>query len=692
MSLSMIQASFQFGEVTRLMHARVDSPIYYRAVRRLRNMVVIPQGGAKRRFGTNFIDQINDHAGSPTYLTDYTQVKPFIFDYENGDRYLLIFRALAVDVYLNGVYQSTTTTPYAAGEIADLSITQSARIVFIVHGSYVPRTLIRASTGPVVLTLTQPAFIEFPTFDFKQTYENFTFQVKVGGVLITTAQNLLGQVVTVHSSAPLFDDNYIGGLFIGEGGVIRLTAPRASAVQITGRIVNTFDNESSLFHAGSGNAISGADCVVTEVAFSADRGYPQKVSFFQNRIFFGRTATLAGGIWGSNYNGYTSDKLHFDDSDILDTNAISTILQGTKASLIQHMVAFKTLLVFTTSGLYSSPLLIDLPLTPQNISFLNPQTSDAANNVVPLIFDNDVIFFDKGGRKVKNVNVYATTQHYESKVISVLAPHLVDQPYSAAVFENSSTEDGSWMFMVNNGTRETGSLAIYQSVPEQEITAWSLSYPARTDDGDIKAYYRHVVSDEEITFFIVERVVNGNTRLFIEQLDFDTYTDAAKVGTQASSATITGLSYLEGETVAVRGKTTGADGQSVITLDAVVAGGSVTLDTEVTDYEVGLFWSPEIVPLPLNVPMPNGNNLYLPKNIKKIYVDFYESLGIYVNGDLIPPFRFNQDEYDDPAQPKTDFVQIETMTGWDPSAEISITQQEPLPMTLLGIGFIVSLT
>lgn len=691
MSVTMIQASFQFGEVTRLMHARVDSPIYYRSVKRLRNMVVIPQGGAKRRFGQKFIDQINDHAVSPVYLTDYEDVKPFIFDYENGDRYLLIFRPSAVDIYSNGVYQSTTATTYTTGQIANLSITQSARIVFIAHGSHPPRTLIRASTGPIVLTLTTPAFIEYPTFDFKQTYETFTFSVRQAATAtpITTAQNLLGYVCNIQSSAALFDANYVGGLFIGEGGVVRITAFN-STTNVSGRIVNVFDNESALFH--SGNTITGADCVVTEIAFSATRGYPEKVSFFQNRIFFGRTATLAGGIWGSNYNGYTSNKLHFDDSDSLDTNAISTILQGTKASVIQHMVAFKTLLVFTSSGLYSSPLLIDLPLTPQNIAFLNPQTSDAANNVVPLIFDNDVIFFDKGGRKVKNVNVYATTQHYESKVISVLAPHLVDQPYSAAVFENSSTEDGSWMFMVNNGNRIPGTLAIYQSVPEQEITAWSLANAAPTGLGEEDSFYRHVVSDEETTFFIVERVVNGNTRLFIEQLSFDIYTDAAKVGTQALSATISGLSYLEGETVAVRGKTDGSSGQSVISLDAVVTGGSITLDTEVTDYEVGLLWTPELVPLPVNVPMPQGNNLYFPKNIKSIYLDFYESLGIYVDSNLIPPFRFNEDLYDDPAEPKTDFVQIETMSGWNPDAEIPITQLQPLPMTILGICFVVSLT
>lgn len=697
MSVNMIQSSFQFGEVSELLHARIDSPIYYRSVRRLRNMLVIPQGGAERRFGTVAVEAINNHAGSPTYITDYTQVKPYIFDYEDGSRYLLIFRNLAIDVYFNDVYQSTVTTTYTGAEVKDISIAQSANIVFIAHGNHFPATLVRASTGPVVLTLNAtPTFIEYPTFDFTQQYDAFNFSIKVGGVNITTAQNLLGQVVTVVSSSAMFNANYAGGLFYGEGGVVRLVSLTSSTIMV-GRITNIFDNESSLFHAGAGNVIHGSDCVVTEIAFSTDvvgppaavgRGYPQKVGFFQNRLFFARTKSLLGGVWGSNYNGYTSGKFHFDDSETLDNNAISTIIQGSKATVIQHICAFKTLLIFTSSGLYSTPLLIDLPLTPSNISFLNLQTSDAANNVVPLVFDNDVVFFDKGGKKVKNVNVYATTQHYESKVISVLAPHLVDTPVSAGVFENSSLKDGSWLFMVNSGGVREGQLSVYQSVPEQEITAWSLSIAAATDAGD--SYFRHVISDEETVYFIVERVIGGLTKLWIEKLNFDAYMDCSKIGTQALASTITGLSYLNGETVYVRGLTDGATEQSVIGTTGVVTAGSITLNEAVTDYEVGLFWAPEAVPLPLNVAMPTGNNLYMPKSIKKVYIDFYQSLGIEVNGQLIPPFRIDVDTYDNGASPKTDFVQIESMTGWNPNAEITISQSQPLPMTLLGVGFVVT--
>jgi hypothetical protein len=688
MSVSMIQASFQFGEVSPLLHARVDSPIYYRAVRRLRNMLVIPQGGAERRFGTIYVDQINDHAGSPVYLTDFRLVRPFIFDYEDGSKYLLIFRNGAIDVYYNNVYQSSVSTTYSAANIPLLSIAQSSNIVFIVIGDKRPATLIRASTGPIVLTLTaSPAFTPYPTFDFLQNYDAMTFGVFIAGVGITTAQNLLGQPVDLISSAPVFNANHAGGLFFADGGTLRLDT-YVSTTKMSGRILTTFDPASALFYGSQ--AIQGSESVLTEVAFSDVRGWPQRVSFFQNRLFFGRTQSLLGGLWGSNYNGYKYNAFNFDDSEALDTNAISTTLQGGKATLIENIVAFKTLLVFTTSGLYSSPLIIDLPLTPSNISFLNLQTSDSSSSVVPLVFDNDVVFFDKGGRKVKNVNVYATTQHYESKVISVLSPHLVNQPYSAAVFENSPLKDGSWLFMVNTGGDINGGLSIYQSVPEQEIAAWSLAHAANTVDGE--SYFRHVVSNDEISYFIIERVVDGNTRLFIEQLSFDAFMDCSKIGTQALGTTISGLDYLEGEYVVVRGLTDGATRQSVVSVEDPVTGGSITLAEAVTAYQVGLFWSPELVPLPLNVPLQSGNTLYMPKSIKNIYVDLFESLGVYVNGVPIPEYQTNGvDYYNDGPVVKTGAVKIEPMTGWAPNAEISITQIEPFPMTVLGIDFSVTI-
>lgn len=667
MPQQLIQSSFQFGEISELLHAQVTSPIYYKAARRLRNLLVIPQGGVEKRFGLNRTYTI-------TGITDYRLVKPFVMDYEDGAKYLMIFRDLAIDIYHDDAFIVTVVTTYTASEIASLSITQTANLVFIAHGAHKPAILRRTSAHAGWSLEANPTFIYYPTYDFDQNYNTLTFEVQVSGVDIVTAQNLLGQDVTVVASSALFTANHAGGLFFGNAGTVRFTTFTSTTVMI-GRIINVFDDDSSLFH--SSNNILGADAVVTEVAFSTTRGWPQRVSFFQNRIFFARTASLLGGLWGSDYNGFKFNAFTFDDSEAFDTNSVSTVLYSKRAVLIEHMVSFKTLVVLTTNGLYSTPLLQETPITPNNIALVNQQTADSSLDVEPCVFDNEIIFFDKGGKRVKNVTLNGNSTRYQTNNISVLAPHLIDQPYSAAVYENSSLKDGSWLFMVNSGGTLPGTLAVYQSVPEQEITAWTL----QTTDG----LFRHVVADEDDVWFIIERSINGSTILSIEKLNFDLNTDAAYIHEYGSpTSTIISLNYLEGETVRVIG-----DG--AVMESQVVTGGQITLERAVTNVEVGLEYTPLLRPMPLNVPTQFGNNIYLPKSIKRAFIDFFESDGIKVNGELIPLFRFGLDHYNEPPILKTNFAEVCPFNGWDPRQQIDITQSDPVKFTIIGIGFEVTL-
>lgn len=667
----LVQSSFQFGEVSELLHAQVNSEIYYKAARRVRNMLVIPQSGIERRFGLLYRDTIQG-------IVDYTIVKPFIFDYEDGTRYLLIFRDLAIDVYHEGVFIVSVVTTYTASEISSLSLTQSPNLLFIAHGSHKPAILRRTAAHAGWALETNPNFIHYPTYDFLQNYDTAFFQFKVAGVLLTKTQNLIGHQVDITSTlAGTFTANHVGGLYFGDGATLRIET-FTSGTAVTARILHPFSDSSSIFLPATPQRISGADSVLTEVAFSTTRGWPQKVSFFQNRIFFARTSSLLGGIWGSNYNGFKATSFIFDDSDELDTNAISTVLYSTKqAVVIQHLVFFKTLLIMTSSGLFSTSLLQEGPLTPTNVSFINLQTADASNSVEPCVFDNEVIFFDKGGRKVKNIVLNGNSTRYETHNISVLAPQLIDTPCSAGVFENSSIKDGNWLFMINSGGDLEGTVSIFQSVPEQEIAAWTLS----TTDGQ----FRHVVCDEELVYFIVERIIEGDVKLFIEELNFDLLTDATYVNSYGSPTdVIVGLSYLEGKEVRVIGDGAVMQSQTVVS-------GSITLEREVTEVRVGLNYDPEVIPMPINIPTQYGNNVYLPKSIKSVYVDFYQSAGIKVNGTYIPPFRFNEDQYDEPVILKTDFVNVCPFNGWDPRQEIVISQTDPLPFTLIGVGFEVTL-
>jgi hypothetical protein len=606
-------------------------------------------------------------------------VKPIIFDYEDGSQYLLIFRNLAIDIYYSDAIVATVVTTYSSTEIANLDFAQTGNALIITHSAHIPAILTRTSAHAGWNLAASPTFLNYPTYDFTRNYNAMTFHVYKTGTTtpITTAENLLGYIVDIVPSSALFTANYAGGLFFGDSGTVRITS-YTSNVKVTGKIIQVFDAQSNLFHAGGSvaNTINGNQAVVTEVAFSATRGYPQKVAFYQNRIWFGRTTSLLAGLWGSNFNGYTSTSFNFDDSDDLDTNSISTILSGEKSIAIQSILSFKTLLVLTTDGFFSTSLFVTDPLTPTNVSFINRRTADSSSGVKPVILDDQVIFFEKGGKKVKNINITESGYDYKTSVISVLAPHLVDTPYSAAVYDVSSVIDGAWMFMVNSGSEIPGTLSVYQSVPEQEITAWSLS----TTDG----YFRHVVTGGELVYFIVQRTINSVTKLFIEKLNFNLNTDATYTHTYGSPTTaITGLGYLEGKEVQVIGD------DSPMGPYTVTSGG-FTLADAITTIEVGLEFNPLIRPMPLNVPTQMGNSIYLPKTINIVYIDYFESSGITVNGQVIDEYQFDVDQYNEPVTLKTNFSKVEPFNGWDPRQQIDIEQSVPLPFTIIGIGYIVT--
>ena len=50
-----IQSSFVSGEVSPLLKGRIDINQYYQAVETADNVVIVPQGGLRRRPGTEFI-------------------------------------------------------------------------------------------------------------------------------------------------------------------------------------------------------------------------------------------------------------------------------------------------------------------------------------------------------------------------------------------------------------------------------------------------------------------------------------------------------------------------------------------------------------------------------------------------------------------------------------------------------------
>jgi hypothetical protein len=681
MSTFLLQSNFKFGEVSPLLYAHANSELYKSAARRLRNCLVMPQTGVTRRFGTIFALNLT------TIESNYLLYKPFFFDHSDGSKYVLLFTPLAITIIRNNAIVATVVSTYTSTDIPLLSIAQSNNFVFIAVAGKSPAILSRVAAHATWSLNATPTFINQPTYDFTQNYDALTFVVYLSGTatIVTPSTNLLGVAIKLTSSSPMFTADYVGGLYFGGGGTIRMNQFLDSS-NMAGHIIKTFDEKAQMLDvAATSRNILGTQSVVTEKMFSATRGWPEKVCFFQNRIWFAKTASLPGVVTGSNYNGFTSGRFNFDDSRTLETSAVTTVLYGTRATLINHMISYKSLLIFTTGGVYSTSLDLFEPVTPLNISFINLQSGDITNNALPLVLENNVIFYDKGGFRVKTLLLNDEGRNYQAATLNILAPHLINQPYSSAVLSASPDIDGSYLFVVNNEGDMKGKLAIYNLIQEQGITAWTLQ---ETGIDEATEGFRHVISDNEEVYFIVERVINGSAKLYLEKLSFEYLTDCTVPFSQPSSATISGLSALEGLDVDVIAGTSSTDigFEGSFEVDT----GAVTINTPVTQGYVGIRYTPIVGTLPLLVPTQIGANVFHPKHIKSVYVDFFESLSITVNGTKLRYFQLNdQQQMDAAIEPQTNFEQITPMAGWDPRQEIVISQDAPAPFTIIGIGMTI---
>jgi hypothetical protein len=68
----------------------------------------------------------------------------------------------------------------------------------------------------------------------------------------------------------------------------------------------------------------------------------------------------------------------------------------------------------------------------------------------------------------------------------------------------------------------------------------------------------------------------------------------------------------------------------------------------------------------------------------RVIVDTYATLGVYVNGTLLPDRTLGTSVLDDTPIGFTGIKEI-YMTGWDRLAQVTITQTDPQPFTLLGL-------
>lgn len=725
------QSNFSEGELDPRLQARIDYIGYAKGAKYIRNNIVIPQGGVQRRWGTTYVATL-----ATATAAKYAEISTLLYD--DDAIYLLVWEALTLKIYLENILVATVVTTYAKEDIADLRFTQVENRLIVCNENFQTRQVTRSAnaanaitgvdTTNDYITLTNaltagtvyPAkfttggslpvcspqiyidrtyFIRAITATSVRVYNNATDAINnvnyfditntgTGNVLVQntwaianitfrftpaydftggynaltfTPSAVTGAAVTITASGAIFTAAMVGGYYSGNGGVLRIVT-FTDTTHVIGYTVEDF---------AATTAIRGDLSFLGEPAWSATRGWPRCAAFFQNRLVFGGSASISNGVWLSAIN----DVFNFDDSQTLDDDAIAWYPSAGLISYIRSLTSARSLLVHANTGNFATPLTSETPITPKNFT-LTVQNTSGVSKVQPIFIDNQIIYIDKSGNNLRAMSWEIAQSSYMDTSISITSSALIETPIDMAPFEEPTYTDGAYALIVN----EDGTLAVWQTLYTEDIHAWSLS---NTEQNATAGYFRKVTSGLNRAWFLVERTINSSTVFYIEELDFTVYTDCSKKYTANASAVLTGLAYLNGQTIQVV-----ADGS--VQTEPTVSGGQVTLAQTVTTATAGLSFESKLVPLPINIQTREGNNFYQSKHIRELYIKYYQTIGGTIQGYQLARINLQDVVLGDTPEPQDGVFQYTLMEGWDGfDFDIEIIQDQPLPMTILGLGYIL---
>ncbi|MDV7341773.1 hypothetical protein RYZ26_19385 [Terasakiella sp. A23] len=527
--------SFSGGEISPYLIGRGDLKAYENGMQTMRNLIIYPTGGVRRRPGLRHVDT----ALGPARLVS--------FEFNIEQTYLLVFSDMKLSVYRDGVKEVEVDTPWSESQLNLLTWTQSADTLLVVHPDVSPRKITR--TSHTEWTVAEWTFYEDEeTGKIQQPYYKFSDDDVTMQASATTGN------ITLTASADVFVNGHVGTrmrLAKKEVEITAITSPTVASATVKEKdgLVNTSDTKDW-----------------EEQTYSAVHGWPVAVVFHQDRLVIGGTRDLPNRLWMSK----SSDLFNFDLGEGLDDEAIEFAILSDQVNAIRSLFSSRHLQVFTSGAEW---MVSGEPLTPETIQ-LKRQTRVGApidRYVPPRNVDGATLFISRDGQDLREFLFTDMEQAYQSNDLAMLCKHLMNDP----VDQDYDSYRRLFYMVMGDGTM--GALSVYRA---EKISAWSVL--------ETKGTFKNIAVVGQEAYVLVER--NGQT--LIEVFDDTLSTDGGLYGEdEDGSLTWSGLDHLEGETMRLV-----ADG--AVYPSKVVASGQIVLDREVNALEAGLGFTHILEPLP----------------------------------------------------------------------------------------------
>lgn len=675
-----LKQSFAGGEVTPEFFGRIDDAKYLSGLAQCKNFVVKPHGPAENRAGLEFVREVKD-SSKLTRLIPFTFSTTQTMVIEVGEQYFRFHTQGATLLDAGVPYE--VAHPYLASEIFDIHYVQSADVLTLVHPNHKPRELRRlgatnwelktigfdAPDAPTGLALARQGGSEE-----KYDYEYVVTAVgedevgesaasapkKIKGNLFET-----GQVIKVSWDAVADATSYI--VYKYEAGIFGYLGQTEDLELIDNDIVPDTSKTPPKYDAD---------------LFDDAGNYPRAVSYHEQRRCFAGTDNHPQNIWmtksGTESNMSHSLPLRADDR-------IKFKVAAREANTIRHIVPLTDLVLLTSSAEWRVSSSDGDALSPFSIA-VKPQSFIGASNAQPVIINNNLIYGAARGGHIRELAYDWQAGGYVTGDLSLRAPHLFDGMEVTDIAYSKAPIPIVWFISTS------GKLLGFTYVPEQKVGAWH----QHETDGTFESATVVAEGHEDHLYVVVKREVDGQIVRYVERMhsrafrsqEHAFFVDSGLKYEGAPTDSISGLDHLEGKTVSIL-----VDG--AVHPQRVVENGAIDLEVEASVIIVGLPIVSDMQTLPVAVQLQDGSfGQGRMKNVNKVWLRVHESSGIWIGPceDTMREHKQRTNEpYGSPPELKSEEVEILSSNCWNDSGQMFIRQQDPLPLTVIGLTMEVAL-
>lgn len=411
-------------------------------------------------------------------------------------------------------------------------------------------------------------------------------------------------------------------------------------------------------------------------AWAPYSGYPRSVTFHEQRLWFGGTDLEPNTFWASRVDSFLDFR-----RGVFDADSLSFTLAATEGSAIQSMLSHDALVLFTQTEEWTATTSENTAITPSNI-FVRRQSRFGSASRQAIVAANNILFLQRGSRKLRNFVYSAQEAGGSSDDLSLLAEHITLGGIRQFAFQQ---QPDPVVWCVTN----TGVLLSMTYEAPQNVTAWARHTTAGTVES-VAVIYGDGTGSDEVWVSVsraggrtVERIdPDATAKLESGSLSTMVYVDGAVLVRESSPITrVQGLAHLEGEEVQVL-----ADG--LVLTPRTVSGGEIDLDTPASNVTVGLAYTSLLQPSKIELQLDDGTAQDRVFNVDEMSLNLWKS----------KPFEYAdfpdapEDGWFDAQTTEADselftgqLDQIKNEGRYGQNVNVAVRQRYPLPLNLLAI-------